>query len=88
MIGGVGSATHRSNNQQQAALQRKIFDKEIRKKKNIPTLPSLQNFLRSSEKVCLAKWGYYLRTKILKVNNSKNNVTSMNFCPAGCINIE
>lgn len=80
MIGGVGSATQsRTNKQQQAVLQSKIFDKEIHKKKNIPPLPSLQNFLQSSEKMCLAKWGYCLRTKILKVNNSKNSITSMIF---------
>lgn len=50
----------------------------------MPTFPALKNFLgpgKSLGKNCLAKWGYCL--KIFKVNNKKNNVTTMAFVLLG-----
>lgn len=47
MIGGVGSATQSRSNNQSSKLYYKesFFYKEICKKKNILTLPTLQNWI-------------------------------------------
>lgn len=67
MIGGVGSATQsRTNKQQQAVLQSKIFDKEIHKKKNIPPSSISAKFLTIFRKNVLGKMGLLFKNKNIK----------------------